>query len=641
MSDPSRLPLPDGAYQVYPEGLVSAKAPGVKKIVPKKDFVIRMPLVWQGVLIIFLVLLAYLPSLRAGFIWDDDYYVTQNPTLHDLGGLCRIWFQIGAVPQYYPMVHTSFWLEYHLWNLNPLGYHLVNVLLHATAALLLWQVLRRLQVPGAWLAALLFALHPVMVESVAWVTERKNVLSAVFYFAAALAYLRFLARGNQARRWPWYLLALALFVAALLSKTVTCSWPAALWLVCWWKHGRVQRSDVLPLLPFLALGLGLGLLTAWIEKHYVGAEGTEWSLTLVDRGLIAGRALWFYAGKLVWPSPLTFIYPRWEINPTVWWQWLYPAGAVGMIAALWLGRNRLGRGPLVAVLFFAGTLGPALGFVNVYPMRYSFVADHFQYLASVGLLTLGAAGLVRLPRIVPAALVVGLGVLTWQQTAIYQNLETLWRDTLLKNPNSAMAHTNLGVWLGSQGRIEEAMAQYREALRIEPDAWDTLSDLGVALAAQGRWDEAVENFLKVNQLNPNSPDVLYNLGFALAAQGRWKEAIERYRQVLQLSPADTEALNNLAWILATCPDGRLRNGTEAIRLAEHACELTHHIEPVFLETLAAAYAEAGQFPEAVTAAEKAEQLAVHAGAKDLAEKTRLGLELYRAGQPYHQPALAK
>jgi tetratricopeptide (TPR) repeat protein len=597
--------------------------------------------VWQGGLIILLVFLAYLPALHGGFIWDDDAYVTHNPTLHDGEGLRQIWFKVGAVPQYYPMVHTTFWLEYHLWALNPVGYHLINVLLHAIAALLLWQVLRRLPAPGAWLAAVIFALHPVEVESVAWVTERKNVLSAVFYFAAALAYLRFVAwekPGSPNRLlWSWYLGALVLFLAALLSKTVTCSLPAVLLLVCWWKKGRVQRSDIIPLLPFFVVGVALGLMTAWIEKYNVGAQGADWSLTFADRCLIAGRALWFYAGKLVWPTPLTFIYPRWEIEPAVWWQWLFPIAAIGVVAGLWLARRRIGKGPLVAVLCFAGTLGPALGFVNVYPMRYSFVADHYQYLASVGLITLCAAGLARIPRVIPAILVVLLGALTWQQTGIYRNPEILWRDTLAKNPDCWMAQNNLGTLFADKGRFDEAIENYRKAIQINPDHREALNNLGNALAAQGRLDEAIENYYKAIQINPNSFDALNDLGNALAAQGRFDEAIKNYYKAIQINPNSSGALNDLAWMLAASPDDELRNGAEAVRLAERACELTHYDKPLFIGTLAAAYAEAGRFPEAVTAAEKAEQLATSAGLKKIAEKNRQLLELYRAGKPYHEP----
>ncbi len=668
----------------------------------------RMLPVWQGGLIILLVFLAYLPALRGGFIWDDDYYVTQNPTLHDLGGLQRIWFKVGAVPQYYPMVHTTFWLEYHLWGLNPVGYHLINVLLHATAAILLWQVLLRLRIRGAWLAAVLFALHPVCVESVAWITERKNVLSAVFYFAAALAYLRFAAwaepGGPNRLRWYWYLGALVLFMAALSSKTVTCSLPAALLLVSWWKKGRVQRGEILPLLPFFVLGVGLGLLTAWIEKYHVGAQGAAWSLTFSERCLIAGRALWFYAGKLVWPVPLAFIYPRWKIEPAVWWQWLFPVAAAGVVAGLWLARRRLGKGPLVAVLFFAGTLGPALGFVNVYPMRYSFVADHFQYLAGVGLITLCAAGLARMPRIIPATLVVLLGALAWQQAGIYRNLETLWRDTLAKNPDCWLAHNNLGLLLNNQGRNEEAMEHYRKAVQIDPNDFEALYNLGIALAAQGQFNEAIENFRKAIQIKPNDCDALNNLGIALAAQGRFDEAFENFRKAIQINPNDCDALdnlgtalaergqfdeaienyhkaiqinsnrpqtffhlgttlgqsgrtreavvqyrealklnpnlagalNNLAWILASNPDDELRNGAEAVRLAERACELTHYGQPVYIGTLAAAYAEARRFGEAVETAQRALNLPATQNNKPLADALQMRLKLYESSAPFHE-----
>ena len=668
----------------------------------------RMLPVWQGGLIILLVFLAYLPALRGGFIWDDDYYVTQNPTLHDLGGLQRIWFKVGAVPQYYPMVHTTFWLEYHLWGLNPVGYHLINVLLHATAAILLWQVLLRLRIRGAWLAAVLFALHPVCVESVAWITERKNVLSAVFYFAAALAYLRFAAwaepGGPNRLRWYWYLGALVLFMAALSSKTVTCSLPAALLLVSWWKKGRVQRGEILPLLPFFVLGVGLGLLTAWIEKYHVGAQGAAWSLTFSERCLIAGRALWFYAGKLVWPVPLAFIYPRWKIEPAVWWQWLFPVAAAGVVAGLWLARRRLGKGPLVAVLFFAGTLGPALGFVNVYPMRYSFVADHFQYLAGVGLITLCAAGLARMPRIIPATLVVLLGALAWQQAGIYRNLETLWRDTLAKNPDCWLAHNNLGLLLNNQGRNEEAMEHYRKAVQIDPNDFEALYNLGIALAAQGQFNEAIENFRKAIQIKPNDCDALNNLGIALAAKGRFDEAFENFRKAIQINPNDCDALdnlgtalaergqfdeaienyhkaiqinsnrpqtffhlgttlgqsgrtreavvqyrealklnpnlagalNNLAWILASNPDDELRNGAEAVRLAERACELTHYGQPVYIGTLAAAYAEARRFGEAVETAQRALNLPATQNNKPLADALQMRLKLYESSAPFHE-----
>ena len=321
------------------------------------------------------------------------FYVTQNPALHDVDGLRRIWFDTTATLQYYPVVHSVFWVQYHLWGLQPLGYHLINVLLHIVGALLLWRIMTCLNFPGAWLVAAIFALHPVEAESVAWVTELKNVLSAVFYFSAGLCYLHFAGLAGDcaaARRRYYYAAALVLFVGALLSKTVTCSLPAALALVVWWKKDRWLK-ELYPLAPFFLVGIALGLASAWFERHQVHAQGGDWSFTFADRILIAGRAMWFYPGKIFWPSPLTFIYPRWVIAASVWWQWLFPAGALVVVGGLWAARRRIGRGALVAVLFFGGTVLPALGFANVYPMRFSFVADHFQYLASLGMISLGVA----------------------------------------------------------------------------------------------------------------------------------------------------------------------------------------------------------------------------------------------------------
>jgi len=493
-------------------------------------------------LFVALVFVVYVPALRGGFTWDDDAYVTNNLTLRSAGGLARMWGQLTATPQYYPLVFTSFWLEYHLWGLNPLGYHIVNVLLHTLAAMLLWRVLVRLQVPGAWLAAAIFALHPVAVESVAWVTERKNVLSAVFYFAAALAYLRWQDRETTARGAnALYLLSLVLFICALFSKTVTASLPAALLLMIWWKRGRVAGRDVWPLAPFFVAGAALALVTSWLERTHVGASGPDWALSVLDRCLIAGRALWFYAGKLVWPANLTFIYPRWHLDPGVWWQWLFPLTAAAVVTLLWSLRERIGRGPLVAVLFFAGTLVPALGFANVYPMRYSFVADHFQYLASAGLIALAAAGLTRIVRPMPfGALVLPLllAVLTWKQSAIYADTKTLWQDTLAKNPASWMAHNNLGTVLESDGDIEGATSHYEEAIRLKPDHAEAHNNLGNAIYKKGRTEDAIREYREAIRLKPGYATAYSNLGTALGARGRDDEALEQFRASIHLNPSD-------------------------------------------------------------------------------------------------------
>jgi protein O-mannosyl-transferase len=529
---------------------------------------------WKAVLLgaflATLVVIAYLPALGGGFSWDDDAYVTNNLTLRSVAGLSQIWGRLTATPQYYPLVFTSFWLEYHLWGLNPFGYHVVNVLLHTLAAILLWRVLVRLQLPGAWLAAGIFALHPVAVESVAWVTERKNVLSGVFYFAAALAYLRWQDSRATARR-TLYLLSLALFLCALFSKTVTASLPAALLLVTWWKHGRITRRDVWPLLPFFVAGGALGLVTSWLERTHVGANGPDWTLSFWDRFLIAGRALWFYAGKLFWPANLTFIYPRWQIDPRIWWQWLFPAAAIALVMILWSLRNRIGRGPLVAVLFFAGTLFPALGFANVYPMRFSFVADHFQYLASAGLIVLAAAGLTRIFRPAPfAALLVPLllAVLTWEQSAIYADQKTLWLDTLSKNPAGWMAHNNLGTVLESEGRIDEALSRYEEAVRLKPDHAEAHNNLGNTFYKKGRTDAAIHEYREAIRLKPDYAIAYSNLGTALGANGSTDEATKQFQESIRLDPLDGRAHYNfgIALFKSNRGDDAIKEFQEAVRL---------------------------------------------------------------------------
>jgi hypothetical protein len=318
-------------------------------------------------------------------------------------------------------------------------------------------------VPGAWLAALLFALHPVQVESVAWVSERKNVLSAFFYLYSLLTYLRFVD-GPKRRAGRVYALSFVLFLCALLSKTSAVSMPFAVLLVLWWKQRRVKAYDALALIPFFLAGAALGLLTAWVEIHYAGAHGPEWRLSMLERCLVAGRVVWFYAGKLLWPHPLTMVYPRWQINTMAWWQYLFPCAAVAVIVALWLCRHRLGKAPVVAVLFFAGSLAPIPAFINIAFMRHSYVADHWQYLPSIGLTALAAAvgeriwRRMREPRrylgmVAGLAVLTALGVVTWRQSGVYKTDETLWRDTLAKNPNASLAHNNLGKLLHDRGNI--------------------------------------------------------------------------------------------------------------------------------------------------------------------------------------------
>ena len=666
--------------------------------------------VWQGALIVLLVVLAYLPALHGGFIWDDDFYVTNNPLLTAPDGLGRIWFSTDSPSQYFPLTYTVFRFEHSLWGLNPTGYHSVNILLHAINALLVWLLLKRLSVPGAWLAAALFGLHPVQVESVAWITELKSVLSLFFILLTLFCWIEFI--GERSKRF-WYWLALAFYALALFSKTTACTLPAALLLILWLKTKPIDWRRLAQVVPFVAMGLGMGLLTVWWERFHQGMQGKLFSMGLLERILIASHALWFYAGKLFWPVNLTFSYPHWTINPAnpLAYGWL--AAEIAFSVAIYLTRRFVGRSVEVATLFYVATLSPLLGFIMLYTFRYTFVADHYQYAASIGLIALAAAGITIALKTRPflrlaccGALLLMLGILTWQQAGIYRNPETLWRDTLVKNPDCSMAYNNLGLLLVQQGHIEEAMEYYHKAIRIDPNNSEglnnlgnafaaegqldqaienfrkaiqinpnnsgahnnlgvvlvaqgrfdeaiedfrqatqvnpklaaTLDNLGIALAAKGRFDEAIENFRRAIQINPNRPDTFLHLGMTLDQMGRTREAVAQYQEALRLNPNLAGALNNLALILATSPDDKLRNGAEAVRLAEHACELTHYTQPFFIGTLAAAYAESGRFPEAVATAEKAEQLATTDGLKKLAGNNRQLLELYRAGKPYREPA---
>jgi Flp pilus assembly protein TadD len=499
---------------------------------------------WAGAAALVIIAApAYWPALPGGFIWSDDDYLTTNES--DLSVLRDIWFKIGPVPHYYPLVHTTFWLEQHVWGLNPFGYHLTSVLLHMVVALLLWRVLKWLQVPGAWLAAAIFVLHPVHVQSVAWIAQLKNVLSAVFYLAAALTHLHFmqLKDAGVSGRQPWYFYswALLLFAAALLSERMSASLPAALLLICWWKNARIRWTDFFPLAPFFLLGGALGFVTTWLEKHHIRAEGTMGFLTFPERFLLAGRAFWFYIVKLFWPGRLTFIYPYLGLNAKQWWQWMFPIAAVVTIAVLWFARRRIGRAPVVAMLFFAGTLFPVLGFLNVHPIGYSYVADHFQYLASIGLIAPVAAGLSRLPRLTWFGLLGILGFLTWQQTHVYRDSETLWRDTLTKNPGSWMSRNSHGNALVNLGKVDEAIAEYQKAIERHPDLGWSYDNLGRAYLQKGRVHDAIACFQKACDIKPTDALARFDLGNALLRNGKVDEAIVSYQEALKAKPDSAEA----------------------------------------------------------------------------------------------------
>jgi protein O-mannosyl-transferase len=747
-----------------------------------------------ALLLIAIVFIAYAQVFRAGFIWDDESHLTRNPCVIGPLGLKEIWTSTQAV--YYPLVLTTFWALHKFVGLNPLPYHALNVLLHAASAILLWRVLKLLHVRGGWLGAALWALHPVMVQSVAWVTELKNTQSCLFYLLSIFFFLKWQKQGELSERWNVALpkaggnrrslmlfsLSLLFFIVATLSKPSVVMLPFVLALCIWWMRGKLRWSDTLAVAPFAVISALASAWTIWEQKFHARALGPDWAQTLPERFIIAGRAIWFYLGKLIWPHPLIFIYPRWEIHSTQLLAWLPLLGALGLLAFTWsvAARRRFesadmsaraqapwGRAIFFAAAYYVVSLFPILGFFSVFFFRYSFVSDHFQYLASMGPLALVGAGIASFGihlwetpgelegtafakaswtlRQAPffgvcAALLVLLGFLTWRQTPEYRDLNALYAATLKKNPGCWMAHYNLGIVLSEQhatdqaidhyrqaitlradyaeahynlarllveqgqfdeaidhyqedveinpadaeaqnnlgvtlfgmGRVEDAIAHYRKALEVRPDYAEASCNLANALIAtgdfdgaiarysaclsaipdqpeaqynlasallrQGRVDEAIIHYQKVLQLDPQSADAYANLGSALLAKARVRDAMDEYTNALRISPENVAALSNLAWLMATSADASLRNGPEAVALAERAESASSRSDNYakILRIAAAAYAEAGRFPEAKETAQKALETAKIQGNSVLAGELQGEIALYELGLPYHK-----
>jgi tetratricopeptide (TPR) repeat protein len=534
-----------------------------------------------ALLLVVGTIIVYLPVWHAGLIWDDGTFVINNPLIRRADGLYRFWFSSQPV-DYYPVTSSMLWVEWRFWGSNPLGYHVVNVLLHSLNAVLLWRVLSRLNLPSAWLAAALFAVHPVNVESVAWITERKNTLAMLFFLLSLTSYLRFefaaypepkvtgpasgtrSATTRDQRRWYW--LSFCAFALALLSKTTVAPLPLLLLGLAWWRRGHVRRADVARSMPFFLASITIGLISHWFEAHRaIGADfvsvGSFWT-----RLLGAGWAVEFYLYKAALPFDLRPIYPRWHMDSLKWTSYLPDLlVALGLLACVRY-RKIMGKGPLASLVFFLVMLLPVLGFLNINFMMYSLVADRWQYFAIIGPLALAAAVIVpahswsNTKRLFAAtslasALLVVLGALSYRQCGIYADPFTFWQTALAGNPNSSVAHNNLGTVLLERGQLDEAMAHFQRVLQTEPNHAMAHYNLGGVLRQQGHIDEAIAQFQRALEIAPNHAKSHFNLGELQLQKGQLDEAMTHFQRACEIRPDYAEAQN--AFGLALLQKGRV------------------------------------------------------------------------------------
>ena len=587
-----------------------------------------------GAIIVGAGALAYLPALRAGFVWDDTEFLTANPLIRAADGLRRFWLSTAA-PDYWPVTSSSLWLEWRLWGAHALGYHATNLALHLCSSLLLWAVLRRLAVPGAFLAALLFAVHPVNVESVAWITQRKNLMAMLFYLLSILWAIDWMepspshspVRPRAFRYW----LSLAAFTLAMLSKGSVAILPVVLLGLILWRR-RLEVWDAVRLAPFFIVSGALGLVNLWFEgRHLPGAIRHAGGL---ERLLGAGTVVWFYLSKALWPVRLMFLYPDWHIQPRELRWWAPLLAAIAVTAVFWRWRRTWGRPWLFAWGYFCVALAPVMGFTDVTFMQYSLVADHYQHLAIIAVVAMIAVGWERwraataagpgswAPRLVAVAAVGGLIGLTWGQCLIYRDAETLFLATLKVNPDAWLAHNNLGLMLFDAGKIPEAREHFDAALRLNPNCVEAHNNLGMLLATTGRDADAIAQYQEALRLRPNYAMAQNNLGSTLARSGQLPAAIAHFGEAVRLQPDYAEAHYNLGNALAN--SGRL---PEAIAEFERTLQLRPEDGPAE-NHLGVALAESDRSQEAITHLEKG--LRLHPG--DAGAHYVLGLMLAHAGK---------
>lgn len=609
--------------------------------------------------IVLLTLLAYSPVFAAQYIWDDAQWVFLPPSLQTLSGLKRVWLEPGVNPQYYPITFSMFWLECRLWADQLIWYHVLNVVLHGFSGVVLWTVLRRLRVTGAWVAACIWALHPVQVESVAWIVELKTILSGLFCFASVLAWLHFVDRDPErpagepwrafrlgGRGWVLYAASLLLFGCSLLSKTMSVGAPAALLVLLWWKR-RLRPGHALALVPFFLFSALSAVPTVLFESRFTQQGVEKLHIAFLDRILIAGRVFWFYIGKILWPARLCPVYPKWHIDAGAWWQFLYPVAAAVAVAGVLVFHRRLGRGVVAALLFFGITLSPFFGLVNFALLFYTYVADRFVYLPSVGLIVLFVAVVHRMftrlkdwgaymEGVVWTFVVLVFAIASWWQTGIYENSEIYWRAAVKCNPTEALCQNNLGGDLLERGNIEEAIPHLQEAVRLKPDFSVPVARLGVAYYRLGEPMKAVPYLERAIEMGPVRAKFYNMLGDVYRRIGDPRRAIAEYRAALRLYACDVDAWQRLAWLYATCPDPKIRNGQRALRFARYALSCSQLQRPSILDAMAAAHAELEQFDRALRVAADAYRIAIATRDEKLAQQIARRIQLYRARLPYRE-----
>jgi tetratricopeptide (TPR) repeat protein len=633
-------------------------------------------------IIVVAAVFSYLPSMSGGFLVDDEGLLIGNTLILSPHGLYRFWCTTEPL-DYWPVFNTAFWLEWRLWGMNPIGYHVTNLILHIAATLLIWIILRKMSIPGAFLAALVFAVHPVNVESVAWIAQRKNLMSMLFFLLSIQCYLKTEARwstlesGLHPAASPlvsgplslWFWLSLASFVLAMLSKGSVAILPVLLLAIVWWLR-PVTKWDLARIAPFFLLAVALAGVNIWFQSHGAGEIIRDAGFS--ERLLGAGCVLWFYLYKALLPINLTFVYPQWHIQAGNWLWWLPLLAILAVTVVLWRYRKSWSRPFLFAWGFFCVALAPVLGFTDVGFMQYSLVADHYQYIAILGVITLLAAGWEKWHQqaqgvkhaAANAVAAMGVGILaylTLQQSGLYSDPITLYQDTLNKNPDCWMVHNGLGVVLIDIGQPDKAIDHLEQSVRLKPNYFQAHNNLGVALVRTGRPREAIEHCRQALLYNPDYAEAHVNLGIALENINRTGEAIEQYRWALRLNPDCAEAYYNLGNIL-TDNDQRqegIDSYRQALRLRPNFLEVHFNLGLALVQigrpaeavkhyreflrfspdsakayhNLALAYAAMRESTQAIDASMKALELARSDGQTALARQIEDWLDSYRAGLP--------